>query len=275
MSTIFLRIVPVSFITRSPLGGSLRPRRPQRMIERHIVAYRRQWLIVVSGFFEPLFYLLSMRAGLGDLVGTVSVAGTQVSYAAFVAPALMAASAMNGAIFDATGNVLHRLKYARIYDAALATPMEPVDVAVGEIGWALIRGQLYAISFLGVMAGFGLVESWWALLTLPACALIGLTFASIGFAGTTFMRGWTDMDIVNTAMMPLFLFSATFFPTSSYGSWAWLVQLSPLYHGVALVRAANSGAWSISVLGHVAVLLALSAAALLVASRRLDTLLRK
>lgn len=212
MSTIFLRIVPASFITRSPLGGSLRPRRPQRMIERHIVAYRRQWLIVVSGFFEPLFYLLSMRAGLGDLVGTVSVAGTQVSYAAFVAPALMAASAMNGAIFDATGNVLHRLKYARIYDAALATPMEPVDVAVGEIGWALIRGQLYAISFLGVMAGFGLVESWWALLTLPACALIGLTFASIGFAGTTFMRGWTDMDIVNTAMMPLFLFSATFSP---------------------------------------------------------------
>jgi hypothetical protein len=70
MSTIFLRIVPVSFITRSPLGGSLRPRRPQRMIERHLVAYRRQWLIVVSGFFEPLFYLLSMRAGLGDLVGT-------------------------------------------------------------------------------------------------------------------------------------------------------------------------------------------------------------
>lgn len=275
MSTIFLRIVPVSFITRSPLGGSLRPRRPQRMIERHLVAYRRQWLIVVSGFFEPLFYLLSMRAGLGDLVGTVSVAGTEVSYAAFVAPALMASSAMNGAIFDATGNVLHRLKYARIYDAALATPMEPVDVAVGEIGWALIRGQLYAISFLGVMAGFGLVESWWAILTLPACALIGLTFASIGFAGTTFMRGWTDMDIVNTAMMPLFLFSATFFPTSSYGSWAWLVQLSPLYHGVALVRAANSGAWSIAVLGHIAVLLALSAVALLVASRRIDHLLRK
>ena len=275
MSTIFLRIVPVSFITRSPLGGSLRPRRPQRMIERHLVAYRRQWLIVVSGFFEPLFYLLSMRAGLGDLVGTVSVAGTEVSYAAFVAPALMASSAMNGAIFDATGNVLHRLKYARIYDAALATPMEPVDVAVGEIGWALIRGQLYAISFLGVMAGFGLVESWWAILTLPACALIGLTFASIGFAGTTFMRGWTDMDIVNTAMMPLFLFSATFFPTSSYGSWAWLVQLSPLYHGVALVRAANSGAWSIAVLGHIAVLLSLSAVALLVASRRIDHLLRK
>ena len=177
MSTNLLRIVPTSF-----LGTSFRPRRPQRMIERHLVAYRRQWLIVVSGFFEPLFYLLSMRAGLGDLVGTVSVNGTQVPYDAFVAPALMASSAMNGAIFDATGNVLHRLKYARIYDAALATPMGPADVAVGEIGWALLRGQLYAISFLAVMAGFGLVQSWWGLLALPACALIGLTFASIGFA---------------------------------------------------------------------------------------------
>ena len=270
MSTNLLRIVPTSF-----LGTSFRPRRPQRMIERHLVAYRRQWLIVVSGFFEPLFYLLSMRAGLGDLVGTVSVNGTQVPYDAFVAPALMASSAMNGAIFDATGNVLHRLKYARIYDAALATPMGPADVAVGEIGWALLRGQLYAISFLAVMAGFGLVQSWWGLLALPACALIGLTFASIGFASTTFMRGWADMDIVTTAMMPLFLFSATFFPISAYGDWAWLVQLSPLYHGVALVRAANSGVWSTAVLAHIAVLLALSATALVVAARRIDTLLRK
>ncbi len=266
MSTIFLRIVPMS---------TFRVRRPHRMIERHMMAYRRQWLIVVSGFFEPLFYLLSMRAGLGDLIGTVSVGGHPVRYDAFVAPALMASSAMNGAIFDSTGNVLHRLKYARIYDAALATPMSPADVAVGEIGWALIRGQLYAISFLGVMAGFGLTQSWWSLMALPACALIGLTFASVGFAGTTFMRGWADMDIVNTAMMPLFLFSATFFPIAAYGRWSWLVQISPLYHGVALVRAANSGIWTASILAHIAVLVVLSAVALVVASRRIDTLLRK
>jgi len=142
----------VSGLTFRILPPVLAVRRPQRMIERHVVAYRRQWLIVVSGFFEPLFYLLSTRAGLGDLVGSVAVGGRRVPYDAFVAPALMASSAMNGAIFDATGNVLHRLKYARIYDAALATPMGPGDVAVGEIGWALIRGQLYACSFLGVMA---------------------------------------------------------------------------------------------------------------------------
>jgi len=265
----------MSGLTFRMLPPVLAVRRPQRMIERHAVAYRRQWLIVVSGFFEPLFYLLSVRAGLGDLVGSVSVGGRQVPYDAFVAPALMASSAMNGAVFDSTGNVLHRLKYARIYDAALATPMGPGDVAVGEIGWALIRGQLYACSFLGVMAALGLVQSWWGLLALPACALIGLTFASIGFAGTTYMRSWSDMDIVTTAMMPLFLFSATFFPTSAYGSWAWLVQLSPLYHGVALVRAANTGVWTAGVIVHIAVLTTLSIAALALAARRVDALLRK
>ena len=264
MSTV-LRIVPESFVVR----------RPHRMIERHIVAYRRQWLIIVSGFFEPLFYLLSMRAGVGALVGTVSVGGKAVGYDAFVAPALMASSAMNGAIFDSTGNVLHRLKYSRIYDAALATPMGPADVAVGEIGWALIRGQIYAVGFLGVMAALGLVDSWWSLMALPACALIGLTFASFGFLGTTFMRSWADMDLVSTSTMPLFLFSATFFPISAYGQWSWIVQLSPLYHGVALVRAANAGVWTASLLGHVAVLVVCSCIALVLAARRVDALLRK
>jgi lipooligosaccharide transport system permease protein len=269
MSGIALRIIPVSYL--SGLGL----RRPHRMIERHVMAYRRQWLIVFSGFFEPLFYLLSMRAGVGDLVGDVSVAGRSVPYDAFVAPALMASSAMNGAIFDSTGNVLHRLKYARIYDAALATPMGPADVAVGEISWALIRGQIYAVGFLAVMAAMGLTESWWSLMALPVCALIGLTFASIGFLGTTYMRGWSDMEIVNTLMMPLFLFSATFFPISSYGGWAWVVQLSPLYHGVALVRACNAGVWTASLVVHALVLLVISVVMLAWGSRRIDRLLRR
>lgn len=252
-----------------------RVRRPQRMIERHVVAYRRQWLIIVSGFFEPLFFLLSMRAGLGDLVGTVSFAGRQIPYDQFIAPALMASSAMNGAIYDSTGNVLSRLKFSRIYDAALATPMGPGDVAAGEIGWALIRGQIYAVFFLVVMAALGLAHSWWSLLALPACALIGLTFAAIGFCATTFMRGWQDMDLVDTARMPLFLFSATFFPVSAYGSWSWIVQISPLYHGVALVRAATSGTWSSGMVVHIAVLATLSIGALAIAARRVDRLLRR
>lgn len=258
-----LRIVPAELVAR----------RPQRMVERHLIAYRRQWLLIVSGFFEPLLYLLSMRAGLGDLVGDVSVGGRSVPYDAFVAPALMAASAMNGAVFDSTGNVLHRLRYARIYDAALATPMRPADVALGEITWALLRGQIYAIGFLAVMAALGLTESWWCLAALPVCALIGLTFAGLGFLGTTYMRGWSDMEIVETLTMPMLLFSATFFPVAAYGSWSWLVNLSPLYHGVALVRAANAGVWTASLVGHAAVLFVISVAALGLASRRVERLL--
>jgi lipooligosaccharide transport system permease protein len=260
---MLLRIIPPDLVAR----------RPQRMVERHVLAYRRQWLLIVSGFFEPLLYLLSMRAGLGELVGEVSVAGRDVPYDAFVAPALMAASAMNGAVFDSTGNVLHRLRYARIYDAALATPMRPVDVAVGEITWALLRGQIYAIGFLAVMAALGLTGSWWCLAALPVCALIGLTFASLGFLGTTYMRGWADMEIVDTLVMPMLLFSATFFPVAAYGGWSWLVNLSPLYHGVALVRAANTGVWTASLVVHAAVLMVISLVALRLAARRVEQLL--
>jgi lipooligosaccharide transport system permease protein len=248
-------------------------RRPQRMVGRNITAYRRQWLILFSGFFEPLFYLLSMRVGLGSLIGTVDVGGHAVRYDEFVAPALMASSAMNGAIYDSTMNVYHRLKWARIYDGALATPMSAGDVAVGEICWALIRGQIYAIGFLAVMWALGLVSSPWVVLALPCCALIGLAFASVGFAVTTYMRGFSDFEFVPTATMPMFLFSATFFPLSSYGSWAWVVQLSPLYHGVALVRAANAGVLAWSSIAHVVVLLAVAMGAMSIAARRLGKLL--
>jgi lipooligosaccharide transport system permease protein len=262
--TVLLRIVP----------SMLRDvRRPQRLVQRNIVAYRRQWLVLASGFFEPLFYLLSMRLGLGNLIGTVTVAGKTLRYDEFVAPALMASSAMNGAVYDSTMNVYHRLKWARIYDAALATPLSAGDVALGEISWALIRGQIYAVGFLGVMWALGLTSSPWVVLALPACALIGFAFASVGFAATTYMRGFSDFEFVPTATMPMFLFSATFFPLSSYGRWAWLAQISPLYHGVALVRAANAGVFTAACIAHVLVLLGIAACGLSVAARRLGTLL--
>ena len=111
------------------------------------------------------------------------------------------------------------------------------------------------------------------MLALPCCALIGLAFASLGFAVTTYMRGFSDFEFVPTATMPMFLFSATFFPLSSYGSWAWVAQLSPLYHGVALVRAANAGVFTWSSVGHVAVLCAIAAVGMTVAARRLGKLL--
>lgn len=250
-------------------------RRPHRMVERTVMCYRNTWPILLSGFFEPLFYLLSIRVGLGKLVGDVRVGGRVLSYAEFVAPAMMASSAMNGAVYDSTMNVFHKLKYARTYDAVLATPMTIGDIALGEILWALIRGFLYSAAFLLTMAVLGLTDSWWVLLSLPICFLIGFAFAAVGMASTTYMRGWTDFEFVPTATMPLFLFSATFYPLASYGRWGWVVQLSPLYHGVALVRDANAGVASWGIVGHVVFLLTMCLAGLWVVSRRLQFMLLK
>jgi lipooligosaccharide transport system permease protein len=250
-------------------------RRPQRMLERSLMVTRRNWMIVFSGFFEPLFYLVSIRIGMNELVGDVRFGGEPISYAEFVAPALMASSAMNGAVYDSTMNVFFKLKYARLYDAVLATPMSPSDVALGEIGWAVARGSLYSAAFLGTMAVLGMTGSIWSLAAVPFCVLVAFAFASVGMAVTTYMRSWVDFEYVTASTLPLFLFSATFYPLSSYGEWGWVVQLSPLYHGVALVRAANTGSLDSSAIVHVAVLVVLAIIGLLVAARRVRFLLLK
>ena len=261
-----LRIIPPELLAA---------RRPQRMLERAVMVNRRTWLIIVSGFFEPLFYLLSIRIGFGTLVGDVEVGGVLIGYPEFVAPALMAASAMNGAVYDSTMNVYFKLKHQRLYDAVLSTPLVPADVALGEIGWAVFRGLLYSIAFLLTMWGLGMVGSPWVVLAVPTCVLIGFAFASVGMACTTYMRSWADFEYVTAISLPLFLFSATFYPLSSYGDWGWTVQLSPLYHGVALVRAFNLGEFGWSMLGHGAFLVVMTAVGLVVASRRISALLLK
>lgn len=248
-------------------------RRPQRMIERSVMSYRRNWMVLVSGFFEPLFYLLSIRLGLSALVGEVEVGGQLVAYDRFVAPGLLAASAMNGAVFDTTGNVFYKLRHSKLYETVLATPLSAGDVAAGEIGFAVMRGTLYSTVFLLTMVPLGMVESWWAVLAVPAASLVAFAFAAVGMAATTYMRSWADMEYVPSITLPLFLFSATFYPLSTYGEWGWVVQLSPLYHGVELVRAANLGEWSPAVVVHAAVLAALALVGTTLAARRVEDLM--
>ncbi len=250
-------------------------RRPQRVVERNAMVYRRTPMVLISGFFEPLFYLLSIRIGFGALIGDVDFAGRAIDYAEFVAPALMASSAMNGAVYDSTMNIYFKIRYAKTYDAMLATPLGAADVAVGEIAWAMLRGFIYSVSFLVCLVVLGMAGSWWILAALPACLLIGVAFASVGMALTTYMRSWADFDWVPAITLPMFLFSATFYPLSSYGGLGWIVQLSPLYHGVALVRGASLGVASWGMLGHVAVLALMAVAGLSVAARRIETLLLK
>ncbi|MBP2334199.1 ABC transporter permease [Saccharothrix coeruleofusca] len=244
--------------------------RARVLVERAYLVNRRAWLSLVSGFFEPVFFLLSLGYGFGQLVSAVD----GVPYPAYVAPALLAASAMNGAIFDATYNLFFKIKYARLYEAVLATPMGPVDIAVGEACWALLRGGLYSAGFLAVMLGFGLVWSPWAVLVLPACLLVALAFAAVGMAATTFMRSWQDFDLVQLLVLPLFLFSTTFYPLSVYPAWLRaVVQWTPLYHAIELTRALTTGHVGWGLLGHVGYFAVMAALGVAVAARRLGRLL--
>lgn len=249
--------------------------RARVLVERSMLVNRRAWLAVVSGFCEPLFYLFAMGVGFGRLVGEVTGPGGEpIGYVAYVAPALLAASAMNGAVYDATFNIFFKFKYARLYDAMLATPLGPIDVAVGEIAWALLRGGMYACGFLAVMLGMGLIASPWAVLALPAALLVAFSFAAIGMACTTFMRSWQDFDLVQLALMPMFLFSTTFFPLTVFpGPVQVGVQCLPLYHAIEIMRALSTGFVDVSILGHLAYFVVMAAIGVVVASRRLGVLL--
>jgi lipooligosaccharide transport system permease protein len=245
------------------------------LVERNFFVYRRAWLIIATGFVEPVLYLLSIGVALGALVGDVVDDGRAIEYTSFVAPGLLAASAMNGVMTDVTLNIFWRLRYGGVYEAMLATPIGVADVALGEILVALMRGVVYAAGFLVVMLAMGLVHSWWALLALPAATLIAFAFAAFGLAVTTFMRHSEDARLVQLALLPLFLFSTTFYPLSEYApELRILVQATPLYHGIELLRALTLGTVEIAVLGHVAYLTAMGAISLAVTTRRLDRRLR-
>jgi lipooligosaccharide transport system permease protein len=259
-------------LTSGLLIGS---RRSFRLIERNLYVYRHGWLIILSGFFEPLFYLLSIGFGLGALVGTIpGPGGEHISYQLFVAPALLASSSMNGAIAESTFNFFFKLNYNKTFTSILSTPLGPGDVAVGELAWALIRGALYAIGFMVVMVVLGLVVSPWVVLAVPAALLVGFAFGAVGMAATSFMKTWQDFDLIQLVILPLFLFSATFYPIETYpDALRVVVQLTPLYQGVDLIRSLTVGAISPSLWFHVAYLLVMGVIGLLVVSRRLDKLL--
>jgi lipooligosaccharide transport system permease protein len=254
--------------------GIFGSRRARRLVERNLVVYRHGWLMIVSGFFEPLFYLLSIGLGLNKLVGGIRVGTEVVRYTQYVAPGMLAAAAMNGAVFDATFNIFFKLKIAKTYDAVLSTPLGVGDVALGEVAWAVMRGSIYAAAFIVVMAALGLVLTPWVVLCLPAAVLTSFAFAAVGMAATSFMRSWQDFDMVSLALLPMFLFSATFYPLSVYpGAIQLVVRLTPLYQSVALIRGLDAGAFEWALLGHAAYLLLLGIGGLVVTARRLGKLL--
>lgn len=250
------------------------PRRSLRMVQRNLLVYKYTWMVIFSGFFEPLFYLLGIGLALGAIVPPID----GISYSAFVAPGLLASSCLNGAITDGFFNVHFKLHYQKTYDGILATPMRVADVAFGEMMWALGRGSLYAAVFLLVLLTLGeasgqpLLLSPWALLAWPAAVLSAASFSAMALMLTTIARKVQDFDMVmGLLVMPMFLFSGIFVPVARFPEAVqWIMRATPLFHAVSMLRQLTTGTVDLSIAGHVMYLAAAGTIAFCVAMYRLE-----
>jgi len=235
--------------------------------QRNFAMYRRTWkLTILPNFFEPLLYLVSIGVGVGAYVSQMG----GMSYAAFLAPGLVAVAAMNGASFEVTYNAFVRLNFEKTYASMLTTPIEPEDVLAGEVLWAITRATLYGACFFVVVAAWGLAPLPESLLALPLLPLTGLLFAALGIVFALRVPAIEMFSFYFTLFLtPLFLFSDVFFPLDERLSGAWLrvAEALPLLHPVRLVRSAFRGAWSPILLWDTAYVLVLSALLLWVAAR--------
>ncbi|MGW0434386.1 ABC transporter permease [Micromonospora sp. NPDC003197] len=251
-------------------------RRSASVTERNIATVRSAyWLVLISGFFEPLLYLFSIGVGVGALIGDITLpSGEVVSYAAFVAPAMLASSAMTGALAETTFNFFGKLKYMKLYDGILNTPVQPFEIALGELAWAMLRGTLYSAAFLGIMVAMDLTSAGRAVVAFPATVLVGFAFGALGMALSTYMRSWQDFDLMGAIQFTLFLFSGTFVPADAYPMLLrWLVEVTPLYRAVDLVRGISTGSTGWLQLVDVLYLLAATILGLALAARRMGRLL--
>ncbi|WP_203671654.1 ABC transporter permease [Catellatospora methionotrophica] len=209
--------------------------RPWWLVERHLLVYRRSWSVFVADVTEPLLYLIAIGLGIGSLVG--EVAGTGVPYARYLAPALLATSAMNSAMNEASQRVFMRIKLEKTYQTMITTPMTVRDIQFGEVSWAVLRGLATTAGFLVAATAMGLVRSPFALLAIPAAALVGFAFAACGLLVATLLRSWYDYLYLQLFMLPMFLFATTFFPLDRFPDAVRpVVQALPLYHAVTLLR---------------------------------------
>ncbi|WP_239117420.1 ABC transporter permease [Planotetraspora phitsanulokensis] len=261
--------------TGAPAELPLRPGRAWTMVERNLMIYRHTWPVLLAEIFEPMLYLLAFGVGVGLLVGDVPGLGASISYPQFVAPALLATAAMNGAMNETTFNMYGKLTTDKTYESILTTPMSVRSVALGEVFWALVRGAIVSTVFLVVVSIFGLADLPGALLVIPSALLIGFAFAAVGLLTVTFLRSWQDFQLIQLVMLPMFLFATTFFPLSVYPRPVQVfVEVLPLYHSVELVRAAFLGTGSGYPAIAVIYLAVLGIVALAIAVRRLEGTLR-
>jgi len=232
------------------------------------------WCAVLSGFIEPLLYLFSFGYGVGKLIGDITLPnGSVISYATFIAPGLLATSAMNGAIYDSTWNVYFKLNESKLYQGMLATSLGPLDVALGEIMSALLRGFVYALGFMSVAVPMGLIPSWWGVLAVPAAVLIAFGFASLGMAITSYFKSYQQMGLINISLLPIFLFSGSFYPLTVFPDWAQIIiKCLPLWHAIELVRNLSLGIIGIGLIPHILYFLVMITLGLFFTTKRLNAL---
>ena len=191
----------------------------------------------------------------------------------YIAPGLLATSAMNGAIYDSTWNVFFKLKHDRIYQGMLQTSLGPLDVALGEIGWSLLRGFSYAVGFMCVVVPAGLITSWWGILAVPAAVLIAFGFASVGMGITSCFSTFQQMDYINIAMLPMFLFSGSFYPLTVYpGYLQGILKSLPLWQAIAMVRDLTLGIVTWGILWHVLYFVVMASVGVTITTQRLTKL---
>jgi lipooligosaccharide transport system permease protein len=252
--------------------------RTRAVLERGLIAFKSStWIVVLTGFLEPLLFLFAFGFGIGELIGDVTPEnGEAISYAMYIAPGLLATSAMNGAIYDSTWNVFFKIKHGRLYQSMLATSLGPLDVALGEILWALLRGLIYALGFMAIVTPLGLVSSWWAIAAIPAVVLIAFAFSAVGMALTSYMNTFQQMDLINVVLLPMFLFSGSFYPIDVFPQWIQgVIQSLPLWHAIELVRALMLGTINIGLINHIIYFLIMAILGIVITARRLTTLFMK
>jgi lipooligosaccharide transport system permease protein len=261
-------------IAQKQRSSALYAGRPQVLLERGWLAFKSSnWIPVVTGFVEPVLFLLAFGYGMGNLVGDVTTGSTTIDYTLFIAPGLLANSAMNGAIYDSTWNVFWKLNESKLYKTMLSTPLGPMDIALGEICWALIRGLVYSLGFLTVVTVLGITPSIWALLAIPAASLVAFGFASFGMAITSYFKTYQQMGFINIVLLPMTLFSGSLYPISVYPDWLEkIIMALPLWHGIELVRTFWFGNITADVLVHIAYFVVMIMIGLFVTSRRLRAL---
>ena len=257
-------------------GASIFAGRPGSIAERNLRTLRSSsGLTFIAGFVEPVLFLIAFGYGVGGMVGNITDASGQTySYAAYIMPALLATSAMNGAIFDSTWNVFFKMKFARLYEGMLATSLGTLDVALGEIGWAMARGFVYAIGFVTVVGSLGLIPSLaGAALAAVAAMVVAFAFASVGMGITSYMKSFQQLDLVTFFLLPMFLFSGSLFPLTIFPEWAQaLIQALPLRQAIELVRDCMNLNLTTALLGHAAYFAVMIIGGLYFTTRRLTAL---